>query len=368
MRSDAFWLFLALGVIGSMYFWARSKRRLERSLALIIPTLLFLVLFGNIAYLRHETEINTPNKRNLPEDVENKLDVDLDALTTIMEPRYRLRCSIVPKIENLCIKHPTSGINCRSVTSEEEVCTRHKAHGIEAVYRTLEDCSALGVLGDCIDKVAAVAALDSAKYAFNSPDQMAMGDTETIALVVDSSGDADFPQELRGLPGRIVTSTTPVSLQMEAQLIGPAFEIKPKGRRRLEMNSLNPTRWDWTIKPLRAGEHQIEVALYVILTKDEKKISEEKSLSKRQFINVTVTPIDRVTVFIGKIDPIGAFIATIAATIAAILAWFGIKSRRDFSPAPKNKLEPQQTEITAKSADGKALRDEGKDDRKPPVS
>jgi hypothetical protein len=211
-----------------------------------------------------------------------------------------------------------------------------------------ESCFRLGVSGPCLDK-SLFSQLERAEFAFNAPQEMSTAEPQTIALVIDTTGTTDFDAELLALPGVPVRGETPVSLIMEAEIIGPAFDITPSGRQRRELSELNPTRWDWEVVPTRSGEHQLEVSLYVIASRDGERIGEEKALAERRVIMVTVPPLNRVTDFISKIDPILAFLVAIGGAIAAVLAWFGFKSWRDVSGGQDSEDKPQKIEVTIKN-------------------
>ncbi len=71
---------------------------------------------------------------------------------------------------------------------------------------------------------------------------------------------------------------------------------------------------------------------------------------KRQIINVTVSPLNRISDFISKIDPILAFLIAIGGSFAAILAWFGVKNWRDVSKKEHREDKPQKIEVTIKEA------------------
>ena len=210
-------------------------------------------------------------------------------------------------------------------------------------------CIKIGVSGPCLDR-SLFSGLERAEYAFNAPQEMALAKPQTIALVIDTTGQTDFGDELMALPGATVQGETPISLLMEAEIVGPAFEITPSGRQRRELSQLNPTRWDWEVTPTRGGQHQLEVSLYVIASKGGESIGEEKALAERQIITVTVSPLNQVTAFIAKIDPILAFFVAIGGAIAAVLAWFGIKSWRDVSGKEEAGDKPQKIEVTIKDA------------------
>lgn len=218
-------------------------------------------------------------------------------------------------------------------------------------------CIQIGVSGPCLDR-SLFSGLEKAEYAFNAPQEMALAKPQTIALVIDTTGETDFEAELMALPGDRVQGETPVTLIMEAEIVGPAFAITPTGRQRRELSQLNPTRWDWEISPKRSGQHQLEVSLYVIATSAGESLGEEKALAERKVINVTVSRLDSMIAFTQKIDPLRAFIFTLIAGLAGLLAWFGIKSWKDVSGKEPEEEKPQRIEVTIKDSSDSSEHDE----------
>lgn len=209
-------------------------------------------------------------------------------------------------------------------------------------------CIKIGVLGPCLDR-SLFAGLETAEYAFNAPREMAVAEPQSIALVIDTTGTTNFAAELMALPGTPVQSRTPISLIMEAELVGPAFEITPSGRQRRELSKLNPTRWDWEISPKRSGQHQLEVSLYIIAATGGERLGEEKALAERRVINVTVSRLDSLISIVQKLDPLRAFIFALIAGLGGLLAWFGIKGWKDVSSKEPKEEKPRKIEVTIKN-------------------
>lgn len=191
-----------------------------------------------------------------------------------------------------------------------------------------EQCISLGVSGPCLDR-RVFSQLETARYAFNAPKEMLISEPQTMALVIDTTGKTEFSAELLSLPGSAVQGETPISLIMEAEIVGPAFEITPSGRQRRQLSKLNPTRWDWGVTPKRSGKHQLEVSLFVIVSRDRSIIGEDKALAERHFITVSVPPLRSIGIFVSKLDPILTFLIAIGGAFSAILAWFGFKGWSD---------------------------------------
>ena len=133
---------------------------------------------------------------------------------------------------------------------------------------------------------------------------MMVNKSEIVSLILDSTGNTDFAKELSNQSGSVEQGTTKISMEMEAELYGgSAFKILPERRQRRELSTLNPTRWNWDLTPLREGHHMLELTLYVILTNDGEKLSEDKAIAERRFVMVSVRPLDRVIGFVTS--PVG---------------------------------------------------------------
>jgi len=214
---------------------------------------------------------------------------------------------------------------------------------------TEPDCLKIGAVGSCLNREI-FSQLERADYAFNAPTNMLVSKSQAIALVINSTGSTNFDEELDALAGNPTKGNTPISLIMEAEIVGPAFEIEPSGRQRRVLSSLNPTRWDWDVSPLRGGLHQLEVSLYVIATRDGESVGEEKAIADRRVITVTVSPLQRLSGFVSKIDPIFTFLIAIGGAITAILAWFGVKSWRGVRGLDDGEDELKKIEVIIKES------------------
>jgi len=233
---------------------------------------------------------------------------------------------------------------------------------------TLADCSAAGPPASCIDKKKILDGLEERAYRFKHPETMFLGDPRPVALVIDTAGKADFEKELGGQPGKEVSGRTKVSLKMEAELSGGAFDIEPKGRIESDLLLLNPARWDWTVTAKHEGKWPLQLSLYVILTDSENnKIGEDKPLAERRTIQIDVYWLDRATMWVAKIDPILTVIIAAVTAIAGLLAWFGWRDWPDLL-GRKKETKPQQLEITIKVDGGGAGAAETAGPEKPPAT
>lgn len=192
-----------------------------------------------------------------------------------------------------------------------------------------EFCYKYGLEGNCVDKSKMLKKLTSERYLFNSIEEMFVGENYDFSLIIDPSGDLDTDRAFKGAQGQIREGTTKVALKMEAELTGPTFEIEPQGRTERELSVLSPTRWDWTVKPLAAGERPLQLSLYVVLMgPDGKKIGEDNPLVERRTILVDVTWIDWVADRAKQIEPIHALLVALATSAVGVLGWLGIRRKK----------------------------------------
>jgi hypothetical protein len=213
----------------------------------------------------------------------------------------------------------------------------------------IDDCSQIGVAGSCIDKGLLISSLNSTEYAFNAPEVMTLDRPETIGLVLGSDGPIDRENHFLGMNGLVRSGQVPLTLFMEAEIVGPAFTIEPSGRQRREVSSLNATRWDWKLTPRQSGEHQFEVSIFIVLSRDGQKIAEDKPLAARQVVQVSVGTLDYLIALAGKLQPLQAFLVVLIAGVGSILVWFGISKFKDFWRNSDQKEEPTKVELTIKT-------------------
>ncbi len=278
--------------------------------------------------------------------------------------RERLAFLRDQNMQNSVVRPPTFDPDIELLTQTEtfewrvscvgDVCTPVQ----EPVVYQLPNCAELGMLGDCVDKEAILATLKTASYRFNRVGPIKLGEPQTIAVVLNTSDSTDFDKELNNLPGARSTGTTSISMQMEAELVGSAFSIEPQGRQRREISTLNPTRWEWELTPERGGLQHLEVAVYVILTRNGEKIGEDKPVSAVQGVEVTVSPLDAIIAFTKRTDPLRASIFAFVAGLAGIMAWFGIKGSKDFFRTEPTEEKTQTIELIIKDGAGTTQKNE----------
>ena len=295
---------------------------------------------------------------NLP-----KTDVDDDDVDTQMIPSINITPAnkditsandVATSGSSIDVEQNTSGICGHMTTPAGDIFLPCEGSIVfpEGSTNPRSDCIDIGATGPCLS-TKLFKQLARAAYAFNVQSEMDVLESQTIALVIDTTGTTNFSDELEALPGTQVTGETPISLIMEAEIVGPAFKIIPAGRQQRKLSRLNPVRWDWDISPKRSGKHQLEMSLYVVATNKGVSVGEDKALAERQVINVTVAQHKRVLEFVNTMDPILAFLVTLFGSFAVILAWFGIKSWRDMTGVKHGEDNPQKIEVTIKEAPNK---------------
>ncbi len=90
------------------------------------------------------------------------------------------------------------------------------------------------------------------------------------------------------------------------------------------ITSATPILWEWDVNPLKPGRAQVtlEVTSYIKDGKDKDPI---QIRVLQDTWEVDAHALDWIKYQIEQIAPIQAFVVGLGGTIAAVLAWFGIK-------------------------------------------
>lgn len=189
-------------------------------------------------------------------------------------------------------------------------------------------CYQVGSGDGCKNKSRLIEGLRTARYYYNFPPRMTVGEEYDFGLVIDPHNQVDSAGDVG--PGEVRQGDTRISLTMEADLAGSTFKIEPEGRQQRELSLLAPTRWSWNIKPLLGGEHPLQLSLYVMLLDgDGNKVAEDTSLAERRTVVVDVAWIDQATAFVKKAEPIHGFLVSVAGSISVLLGWLGWRRSKD---------------------------------------
>lgn len=179
----------------------------------------------------------------------------------------------------------------------------------------------------CLTRQTFADLLKKGQYYINGITDMFVGKTYDIGLAIDSSGNFDLQKEFKGMKGEVLQGTTKVWNVMEAELRGPTFIIKPKGRIRREHSEAAPTRWEWSVEPTQVGPRRpLQFFVYaVFFGSDNKKIVEKEFLLAQHVVKVNVTWIDYLAGMSTKIQPIYTLFAAIVMGISGLLGWLGFR-------------------------------------------
>ncbi len=114
----------------------------------------------------------------------------------------------------------------------------------------------------------ALAALDSANVAFNSPGTVNLHETAQLELLLSlRKSVAELAAEIEAA-GEREGATVKVSSRMEARLSGADFQITAITPEEQAVGSSDTVQWKWEIKPLAAGRHSVHLTLTALLSVD----------------------------------------------------------------------------------------------------
>jgi len=94
--------------------------------------------------------------------------------------------------------------------------------------------------------------------AFNTPEEMEVGKTETIELLLSTSSSAEeLKQQLSEAGEKQGVEEIPTAERMQARLTGdPGFVIQATTPEEQAISSEETTKWNWDVTPTQAGEEQ----------------------------------------------------------------------------------------------------------------
>ena len=143
-----------------------------------------------------------------------------------------------------------------------------------------------------------VKTLESANVAFNAPKSMTAGRAQPIHLVFGVPSSDDQLRATGDAPGEEVTEFARVSHRIEARLYGNSdFEISPvRLEERPTTGASDVARWQWHVKPLRDGNHELYLTVGVIADVRGQTIRRTETFQRQVFVEVTPWP-DRVLGF-----------------------------------------------------------------------
>ncbi len=145
--------------------------------------------------------------------------------------------------------------------------------------------------------------LDWGNIAFNSPEEMNLGEPETIKLILSGNQsiqkiEAILKKDL-GVKNKISGANVKISELMKAELNASEsdFKIESWSDKEQAVSTTEPTEWIWKVTPKKAGKKDIHLRLSAIV-KIEGSISPLNIKTFDKYINVKVTTAKMVSMFI----------------------------------------------------------------------
>jgi hypothetical protein len=215
------------------------------------------------------------------------------------------------------------------------------------------DCLAQGLVGGCIRKADVDKHLKTAHRHFNVIENMTVGKTEIVTLVITKKSDVPV-ESFEGTAGIVETAEINVSPRMRAQLSGPGFSFSPEEPiDEVEVTTRDKTTFSWAVTPKFAGPLRLRMRLWAIVTNtDGEVVYQSEKLSDDRTILVKVAEVEAVSFsedpagFWEKhIEPWWEIGATLLALSVGVLAFFGINQYSDFFKKKEKKDEGKSVDV-----------------------
>jgi hypothetical protein len=179
--------------------------------------------------------------------------------------------------------------------------------------------------------------LDCGNIAFNSPEEMNVGETETIKLILSGNQSiqkikAILKKDL-GVKYQILGGNVKISELMKADLNASEsdFKIEYLSEKEQAISTTESTEWIWKVTPKKAGKKDIHLRLSAII-KISDSTSQRNVKTFDKYINVKVTTTKMVSMFIS--DNWQWLWTTILIPLAPFI-WNGYQNRKEKMP-PEN--------------------------------
>lgn len=154
-----------------------------------------------------------------------------------------------------------------------------------------------GVTPGEIDK--ALAALEPANIAFNTPTELHLDEPEAVRLLVSREQTIEELQAQIDAAGDKESANITVSDVMVANLTGLDFDIERTSDARQPVASTGVTMWGWSVEPTESGTRSLHLTLTALLDVDGKEETYTVKTFDRTWTVVVPWP-DRVTGFAGE--------------------------------------------------------------------
>ena len=114
----------------------------------------------------------------------------------------------------------------------------------------------------------ALAALNTANIAFNTPDKINLHETAQIELLLSLQKTAAELSATIQSAGQKQSDSVQASSRMDARLSGSDFQITAITPEEQAIGSVDTVQWQWEIKPLATGRHRLHLTLTALLDID----------------------------------------------------------------------------------------------------
>ena len=107
--------------------------------------------------------------------------------------------------------------------------------------------------------------------AFNTPQQMTVGEQQVIQLLLDPSRTPHVLAQKITEPGRTETAVVRISKTVEAKLSGATFDIHPITPEAQPVSGRDPTEWRWEVTAREAGAHRLFLTINAVVGTDPQR-------------------------------------------------------------------------------------------------
>jgi hypothetical protein len=114
------------------------------------------------------------------------------------------------------------------------------------------------------------------------------------------------------------------------------IEITLRGQPRRSITNASPVSWIWDVRPLKPGEAQVTLEVFSHVKIDNQEHEQQIRVLQDTWV-LKAEGLERIKYMISEIEPIQAFVFTLATALVAALGYFGFKG---FS---SNKSNSEQT-------------------------
>ena len=111
-----------------------------------------------------------------------------------------------------------------------------------------------------------IARLEKANIAFNNPDNLQLGESSTIQLLLSTQESIPGLQGQIEAPGPTEGAEIKVSSTMRASLTGSGFLIRPISKEVQPITGYEKTEWQWEIIPNRTGVQRLRLTLSALIS------------------------------------------------------------------------------------------------------